>query len=126
MKNKERARDIGAAERRILQPRMARKMDSMSADDRLEFDRRVEASIEGLVKTARRHYTKRQQKLDETGVFHPEVNAHRWAVENIRTLTDRPRPALTTIRDPNRPFLPRRLPLRPGSTLSSGLSCKAR
>lgn len=77
MKNKERAADIGAVERRILQPRVARKMDRMSAEKRAEFEGRVEAAVERIVYAVKRRYVRRQEKLDEAGVFHPEANAHR-------------------------------------------------
>lgn len=77
MRSKERATDIGTAERRILQPRLARKIDQMTAEQKAEFYGRVEEEIEGIVYTAKHQYVRRQRELDEAGVFHPEANAHR-------------------------------------------------
>lgn len=78
MQNKGGATDIGSAERRILQPRVARRMAGMNADRRAEFDRRVEGVVERLVCATKRRYVRRQELLDKTGVFHPEANAHRF------------------------------------------------
>lgn len=77
MKNKERAADIGSAERRILQPRVARDMDRMNPERRAEFEGRVQMTIERMVYAAKRRYIRRQEKLDEAGIFHPEANAQR-------------------------------------------------
>lgn len=77
MINKEREADIGTAERRILQPRLAREIDRMSAAKKVEFDARTKAAVERIVYAAKRRYVRRQEKLDKTGVFHPEANAHR-------------------------------------------------
>ncbi|CAM9766919.1 unnamed protein product, partial [Hapterophycus canaliculatus] len=89
MKSKERATDIGKAERCILQPQLARKMARMSAAKRTEFEKHVEQAVEQIVYGAKRRYVRRQEKLDEAGVFHPEANAHRvhtqfWADLNNR------------------------------------------
>lgn len=77
MKNKEGATDIGKAQRRVLQPQVASRMAQMSAARRAEFEGRVQATVENIVNAAKRRYLRRQKLLDETGVFHPEANAHR-------------------------------------------------
>lgn len=77
MKNKERATDIGTAERRVLQPQVARKMARMNATKKAEFEKGVHQEVERVVYAAKRRYVRRQEKLDEVGVFHPEANAHR-------------------------------------------------
>lgn len=78
MKNKERAADIGTAERRILQPQVARRMAQMNAAKKAEFDKQVQQEVERVVYAAKRRFVRRQAKLDEAGVFHPEANAHRF------------------------------------------------
>lgn len=78
MKNKERAADIGAAERCILQPQIARRMTRMSAEKRADFERRVQQAVEKIVYSAKRRFVRRQVQLDEAGIFHPEANAHRY------------------------------------------------
>lgn len=77
MKNKERAADIGKAERRVLQPQVARRMARMNAAKKAEFEKQVQQEVERFVYAAKRRYARRQEKLDEAGVFHPEANAHR-------------------------------------------------
>lgn len=79
MKSKERATDIGKAERCVLQPQLARKMARMSTAKRTDFEKQVEQAVEQIVYSAKRRYVRRQEKLDEAGVFHPEANAHRSA-----------------------------------------------
>lgn len=79
MKSKERAADIGTAERRVLQPQVARRMARMTAEKRVDFDGRVQEAVERIVYGAKRRYTRRQESLDQTGIFHPEANAHRYA-----------------------------------------------
>ncbi|CAM9242850.1 unnamed protein product [Scytosiphon promiscuus] len=76
MKSKERATDIGKAERCILRPHLARKMARMSTAKRTDFEKQVEQTVEQIVYAAKRRYVRRQEKLDEAGVFHPEANAH--------------------------------------------------
>ena len=78
MKNKERATDIGAAERRVLQPQVARKMARMNAAKKVDFEKQVYQEVERVVIAAKRRYVRRQEKLDAAGVFHPEANAHRY------------------------------------------------
>lgn len=92
MKNKERATDIGAAERRVLQPQVARKMARMNAAKKANFEKQVQQEVEGVVIAAKRRYVRRQEKLDEAGVFHPEANAHRCVGSNFGT-----RPAVPAI-----------------------------
>lgn len=77
MKIKERATDIGTAERRVLQPQVARKMARMNATKKADFEKQVQQEVERVVIAAKRRYIRRQEKLDEAGVFHPEANAHR-------------------------------------------------
>lgn len=77
MRNKERAADIGRAERRVLQPEMARRMDRMNAVKRAEFEKQVQQAVERIVYAAKRRYVRRQEKLDDAGIFHPQANAHR-------------------------------------------------
>ena len=77
MKTKERATDIGTAERRVLQPQVARKMARMNATKKADFEKQVQQEVERVVIAAKRRYIRRQEKLDEAGVFHPEANAHR-------------------------------------------------
>ncbi|CAB1108641.1 unnamed protein product [Ectocarpus sp. CCAP 1310/34] len=77
MRSKERAADIGKAERRVLQPEMAHRMDRMNAVKRAEFEKQVQQVVENIVYTAKRRYVRRQEKLDDAGIFHPEANAHR-------------------------------------------------
>lgn len=77
MKSKERAADIGKAERRVLQPQVARKMSRMNAANKAKFEKQVQEEVEKIVYAAKRRYVRRQEKLDEAGVFHPEANAHR-------------------------------------------------
>lgn len=77
MQNKERATDIGTAERRVLQPQVARKMARMNATKKADFEKQVHQEVERVVIAAKRRYVRRQEKLDEAGVFHPEANAHR-------------------------------------------------
>lgn len=77
MKNKERATDIGTAERRVLQPQIARKMARMTGAKKADFEKQVHQEVERVVLAAKRRYIRRQEKLDEAGVFHPEANAHR-------------------------------------------------
>lgn len=77
MKSKERAADIGKAERRVLQPQVARKMARMNATNKAKFEKQVQEEVERVVYAAKRHYVRRQEKLDEAGIFHPEANAHR-------------------------------------------------
>eukprot|EP00752_Nemacystus_decipiens_P004018 g3681.t1 len=89
MKNKERATDIGTVERRVLQPQVARKMARMNATKKAEFEKQVQHEVERVVIAAKRRYIRRQAKLDDAGVFHPEANAHRvhtqfWADLNNR------------------------------------------
>lgn len=79
MKSKERAADIGKAERRVLQPQVARRMARMNATNKVRFERQVQQEVESIVYEAKRRYVRRQKKLDEAGVFHPEANAHRCA-----------------------------------------------
>lgn len=78
MKSKERAADIGTAERRVLQPQIARRMARMTAEKRAAFEGRVQEAVERIVYGAKRRYTRRQESLDQTGIFHPEANAHRY------------------------------------------------
>lgn len=80
MKSKERAADIGAAERRVLQPQVARKMARMTTEKKAAFEGRVKEAVERIVYGAKRRYTRRQELLDQTGIFHPEANAHRYAI----------------------------------------------
>lgn len=77
MKNKERATDIGKAERYVLQPHVARKMGRMNATKKADFEKQVHQEVERVVIAAKRRYVRRQEKLDEAGIFHPEANAHR-------------------------------------------------
>lgn len=77
MKNKERAADIGKAERRVLQPQVARKMARMNVTKKADFEKKVQQEVERVVYAAKRRYVRRQEKLDQAGVFHPEANAHR-------------------------------------------------
>lgn len=77
MKNKEREADIGTAERHVLQPQVARKMARMNATKKVDFEKKVHQEVERVVIDAKRRYVRRQVKLDEAGVFHPEANAHR-------------------------------------------------
>ncbi|CAM9365008.1 unnamed protein product [Ectocarpus fasciculatus] len=77
MRSKERAADIGKAERRVLQPEMARRMDRMNAVKRAEFEKQVQQAVENIVYAAKRRYVRRQEKLDNAGIFHPQANAHR-------------------------------------------------
>ncbi|CAM9282411.1 unnamed protein product [Ectocarpus sp. 4 AP-2014] len=77
MRSKERAADIGKAERRVLQPEMARRMDRMNAVKRAEFEEQVQQAVEKIVYAAKRRYVRRQEKLDDAGIFHPQANAHR-------------------------------------------------
>lgn len=77
MKSKEGATDLGKAERCILQPQLARKMARMSTAKRTDFEKQVELAVEQIVYAAKRRYVRRQEMLDEAGVFHPEANAHR-------------------------------------------------
>lgn len=77
MKHKERAADIGKAERRVLQPQVARRMARMNATNKAKFEKQVQQEVERVVYAAKRRYVRRQEKLDEAGVFHPEANAHR-------------------------------------------------
>lgn len=77
MRSKERAADIGKAERRVLQPEMARRMDRMNAVKRAEFEKQVQQAVEEIVYAAKRRYVRRQEKLDDAGIFHPQANAHR-------------------------------------------------
>lgn len=77
IRDKSREADIGTKERRILQPRVARAMDRMDVEKRAEFAGRVESAIEGMVYASKRRFVRLQEKLDETGIFHPDANAHR-------------------------------------------------
>lgn len=52
-------------------------MGRMSAEKRANFDGRVKAVVERIVYSVKSKYGRRQEKLDETGVFHPDANAHR-------------------------------------------------
>lgn len=79
MEGKERAADIGTAERQVLRPQAARRMGRMSAEKRADFDGRVKAAVERIVYSVKSKYGRRQEKLDEAGVFHPDANAHRCA-----------------------------------------------
>ncbi len=90
MKNKERAADIGTAERRVLQPQVARRMARMNAAKKAEFEKQVQQEVESVVYAAKRRFVRRQAKLDEAGVFHPEANAHRFGrFTTIPTCTSR-------------------------------------
>lgn len=83
MKSKERAADIGAAERRVLQPQVARRMARMTAEKKAAFEGRVHEAVERIVYGAKRRYTRRQESLDQTGIFHPEANAHRYILLSV-------------------------------------------
>lgn len=89
MKSKERETDIGNAERRVLQPQVARKMARMNATKKADFEKRVHQEVERVVYAAKRRYVRRQEKLDEAGVFHPEANAHRCVNSARCQLTNR-------------------------------------
>ena len=77
MKTKERAADVGTAERRILRPNQAMKMALMSSDRRADFERRVQEAVGQITYATKRRYERRQERLDKAGIFHPEANAHR-------------------------------------------------
>lgn len=77
MQNKERAADIGRAQRRVLKPHVAREMARMSAEKREHFEKRVYEAVEEIVYAAKRRFIRLQELLDATGIFHPEANAHR-------------------------------------------------
>lgn len=95
MKNKERAADIGKAERRVLQPQVARKMARMNATKKADFEKKVHQEVERVVYAAKRRYVRRQENLDEAGVFHPEANAHRCVTFNFRRARQGPGSLLT-------------------------------
>jgi len=77
MKSKERAAEISAAERRILRPKLARKMARMTCAQKAILARRVKEAVEELVYATKRRYGRRQEQLDRAGIFHPEANAQR-------------------------------------------------
>lgn len=61
----------------------------MTAEKRAAFEGRVQEAVERIVYGAKRRYTRRQESLDQTGIFHPEANAHRYVLKQAFFLLTR-------------------------------------